>query len=115
MAFKNRKKNYPLYETTKFADFREMVENVADRFPEKVAFRFKEDPKQKEASTKTFAECRDYVRALATELHSMNVENKTIAIIGAASVDWFMSYTAIMCTGAVTVPIDKELPSTTAS
>ena len=37
MAFKNRKKNYPLYETTKFSDFREMVENVADRYPDKVA------------------------------------------------------------------------------
>ncbi|MBP3369711.1 MAG: AMP-binding protein, partial [Clostridia bacterium] len=110
MAFKNRKKNYPLYETTKFSDFREMVENVADRFPDKVAFRYKEDPKQKKASTITSAECRDYVRTLATELHSMQLEDKKIAIIGAASVDWFLSYTAVMCVGAVTVPIDKELP-----
>ena len=110
MAFKNRKKNYPLYETTKFSDFREMVENVADRYPDKVAFQYKEDPKQKEASKITFSECREYVRALATELHSMNVEDKKIAIIGSASVDWFLSYTAIMCVGAVTVPIDKELP-----
>ena len=64
MAFKNRKKNYALYETTKFADFREMVENVADRVPDKVAFQYKEDPRQKVANTKTFAECREYVRAL---------------------------------------------------
>ena len=35
MAFKNRKQNYPLYETTHFRDFREMVENVAERFPDK--------------------------------------------------------------------------------
>ena len=110
MAFKNRKKNYPLYETTKFAEFREMVENVADRFPDKVAFQYKEDPKQKKPSTITFAECRDYVRTLATELHSMKIEDKKIAIIGGASVDWFLSYTAVMCVGAVTVPIDKELP-----
>ena len=78
MAFKNRKKNYPLYETTKFSDFREMVENVADRCPDKVAFQYKDDPKQKKASVITFAECRDYVRTLATELHSMDFENKTI-------------------------------------
>lgn len=116
MAFKNRKKNYPLYETTKFSDFREMVENVADRFPDKPAFQYKEDPKQKKATTITFAECRDYVRTLATELHSMQLEGKKIAIIGTASVDWFLSYTAIMCVGAVTVPIDRELPvSDTAS
>ena len=110
MAFKNRKKNYPLYETTKFSNFREMVENVAERYPNKVAFQYKLDPKVKEASKITFAECRDYVRALSTELHSMELEDKKIAIIGGASVDWFMSYTAIMNVGAVTVPIDKELP-----
>lgn len=110
MAFKNRKKNYPLYETTRFSDFREMVENVADRFPAKVAFQYKEDPKQKKVSSLTFAECRDYVRTLATELHSMQLEDKKIAIIGGASVDWFLSYTSIMCVGAVTVPIDKDLP-----
>ena len=110
MAFKNRKKNYALYETTKFADFREMVENVADRVPDKVAFQYKEDPRQKVANTMTFAECREYVRALATELHTRSLENVKIAIIGGASVDWFMSYTAIMCVGAVTVPIDKDLP-----
>ena len=110
MAFKNRKKNYPLYETTKFSNFREMVENVAERYPNKVAFQYKLDPKVKEASKITFAECRDFVRNLSTELHSMGLEEKKIAIIGGASVDWFMSYTAIMNVGAVTVPIDKELP-----
>ncbi|MBQ2308348.1 MAG: AMP-binding protein, partial [Clostridia bacterium] len=110
MAFKNRKKNYPLYETTKFSNFREMVENVAERYPNKVAFQYKLDPKVKEASKITFAECRDFVRNLSTELHSMGLEDKKIAIIGGASVDWFMSYTAIMNVGAVTVPIDKELP-----
>ena len=29
MAFKNRKKNYPLYQTTKFDNIRTMIENVA--------------------------------------------------------------------------------------
>ena len=38
MSFKNRKKNYALYETTKFSDFREMTENVAKRVPDKTAF-----------------------------------------------------------------------------
>ena len=110
MSFKNRKKNYPLYETTKFAEFREMVENVAERFPDRTAFQFKPDPKQKVASKMTFAECRDYVRALSTELHSMDLVDKKIAVIGGASVDWFLSYTSIMNVGAVTVPIDKDLP-----
>ena len=32
MIFKNRKKNYPLYETTHMRDFREAVENVAKKY-----------------------------------------------------------------------------------
>ncbi|MBQ2719250.1 MAG: AMP-binding protein, partial [Clostridia bacterium] len=112
MSFKNRKKNYPHYETTYFQNFREMTENVAERYPDRVAFRYKTDPHQKVAESITFAECRDVVRALATELHAMNVKGKKIAIIGSASVDWFLSYTAIMSVGAVTVPIDRELPVT---
>ena len=111
MSFKNRKKNYPLYETTKFSDFREMTENVAAKYPDKCAFVYKNEPKQKTPERITFTECRDLVRALATELHFMKVENKKIAIIGVASVEWFMSYTALMSVGAVTVPVDKELPA----
>ncbi len=110
MTFKNRKKNYPLYETTKFRDFREMTENVADRYPEKIAFQYKLEPKDKETQKITFRESRNFIRYLATELHSMNLEDKKIAIIGQASIEWFFSYTALMCVGAVTVPIDKELP-----
>ena len=110
MAFKNRKKNYPLYETTKFSDLREMTENVAARYPDKVAFKYKTDPKDKEAKTVTFAESREFVRSLATELHSMKIEGKKVALIGQASVEWFLSYVAIMSVGAITVPIDKELP-----
>lgn len=110
MTFKNRKRNYPLYETTKFSDFREMTENVAERFPEKIAFQYKLDPKDKETKKITFRESRDYIRYLATELHSMELEDKKVGIIGQASIEWFFSYTALMTVGAVTVPIDKELP-----
>jgi long-chain acyl-CoA synthetase len=35
---RNYKKNYPLYETTVFSDFRVMTENVANKYPDKIAF-----------------------------------------------------------------------------
>ncbi|MBQ9070965.1 MAG: AMP-binding protein [Clostridia bacterium] len=110
MAFKNRKKNYPLYETTKFGDFREMTENVAKRYPEKIAFQYKLEPKDKETKKVTFAEAREFIKNLTTELHSMNIEGKRVAILGQASVEWFFSYVALMSAGAVTVPVDKDLP-----
>ena len=110
VAYKNRKKNYPLYETTHFGDFREMTENVAKKYPDRVAFRYKNNPKDKEAESITFAASRDYIRDLATAYHDMGVSDKTVAIIGGACIEWFFSYASLMSVGAVTVPIDASLP-----
>lgn len=111
MAFKNRKKNYPLYETTHFQDFREMVENVAQRYPDRYAITYKKNPASKdEALHYTYSQGKEYVRELATEFISMGFENQNIAIIGEASPEWIFSYFSLMAMGAVTVPIDKELP-----
>lgn len=43
-----RKKDYPFYETTVFEDFRIMTENVAEKYPDRVAVSYKENPKDKE-------------------------------------------------------------------
>ena len=111
MAFKNRKQNYPLYETTHFGDIREMVENVAERFPDRYALSFKKNPHDKEASHYTYQEGKEYVRNLATEFISMGVRDRKVAIVGEASPEWVFSYFALMSTGTVTVPVDKELPA----
>ncbi len=111
MAIKNRKHNYPLYETTHFENFREMTENVAKKYPDRYAFTFKKNPTDKEFSHYTFEESRLFVRDLATAFADRGYENKTVAIIGESSAEWYFSYFALMSIGAVTVPIDKELPA----
>ena len=108
---KNRNKNYPLYETTVFEDFRIMTENVANKYPNRVAYSFKENPHKPEITKKTFAETRKDIVALGTGLVDSGVREKHIAIVGEASYNWIISYYATMSIGAVTVPIDKELPS----
>lgn len=110
MAFKNRKKNYPLYETTHFADTRIMVENVANKFPDRYAFSYKKNPTGKEVLHYTYEEGRVIVRSLGTEFISMGMTNQNVAIIGEATPNWAFSYFALMSVGAVTVPIDKDLP-----
>ena len=110
MAFKNRKKNYPLYETTLFKDIREMTENAAKRFPDKNALTYKKKPTAKEMLHYTYSEGRDFIRSIATEFISMGMRDNKVAIIGEASPEWVFSYFALMSIGAVTVPIDKELP-----
>ncbi len=104
-------KNYPLYETTVFEDFRVMTENVAKRYPDKKAVTFKKDPRDKEWQSITFAKARDDQRDLGTALMEKGCTDTRVAIIGAASYAWMISYYALMATGAVTVPIDKELPA----
>ena len=110
MAFKNRRKNYPLYETTIFENIRVMTENVAQRFPDKNAITYKKKPTAKEMLHYTYKEGRDYIRSIATEFISMGMRDTNVAIIGEASPEWVFSYFALMSIGAVTVPIDKELP-----
>ena len=112
MAFKNRKKNYPLYQTTMFRDIREMTENAAKRFADKNAISYKKKPTSKETLHYTYSEGRDFIRSIATEFISMGMRDVNVAIIGEASPEWVFTYFALMSIGAVTVPIDKELPAT---
>ena len=111
MAFKNRRRNYPLYETTMFKDIREMTENAAERFPDKNALSYKKKATSKETLHYTYSEGRDFIRSIATEFISMGMRDTNVAIIGEASPEWVFSYFALMSIGAVTVPIDKELPA----
>ncbi len=106
-----KNKNYPLYETTVFEDFRIMTENVANKYPDRIAYSFKENPHSKEVIKKTFAETREYIVAMGTGLVAEGVREKHIAIVGESSYNWITSYYATMSIGAVTVPIDKELPA----
>lgn len=111
MAFKNRKKNYPLYKTTHFRDTREMVENVAARYPDRYAVTYKKNPADEETLHYTYAAARDYVRDLGTAFIDMGMREKTVAIVGETSPEWIFSYFALMSAGAITVPIDKDLPA----
>lgn len=105
-----KQKNYPLYEPAYFTDFRDMLEKSAERYPEKNAFEYKNDPHQAEPTTITYPEMRDFVVNYGTGLVDLGCRDNHVAIVGESSFGWIASYYALMATGAVTVPIDKELP-----
>ena len=106
-----RNKDYPLYETTVFEDFRIMTENVADRCPDRTAFSYKRKPTDREVVRVTFAQAREYIRSLGTGLIAMGYSDKHVALIGESSFEWVCSYFALMSIGAVVVPVDKEIPA----
>ncbi len=107
----NRKKAYPLYETTVFRDFRVMVEQSAANFPDKPALSYKKNPRDPETISITYSQARDDIRSLGTEEIALGLRDKKVAIIGGASYGWIYSYFSLMAIGAVTVPLDKELPA----
>lgn len=106
-----KKKNYPLYETTKFRDFRVMIEQAATLHGSDTAFSYKKNPNDAEVVKISFDQARNDIRDFGTECIAMGLRDKKCAIIGTGSVGWIYSYFALMSVGAVTVPIDKELPA----
>lgn len=107
----NRGKNYPLYTTTVFPDFRYMVEQSAEKHPNSYALSYKTDPNDDKIVHVTYTQARDDIRALGTEEISMGLRDKKCAIIGTCSKGWIYSYFSLMAIGAVTVPLDKEMPA----
>ncbi len=103
------KKNYPLYETTVFEDFRIMIENVANKTPDKTAFSFKVNPNKEAVSEVTYSKVREDVSSYGTALVELGCREEKCAIIGGTSLGWVYSYLALMAIGAVTVPCDKEM------
>jgi len=101
---------YPLYETTVFENFRVMVENVARKYPDRIAYSYKKDPYDTKTVDVTFREVRDHVRNMGTEMISLGATDKKVAIIGETSYSWIYSYFALIAIGAVVVPIDKDMP-----
>lgn len=103
-------KNYPIYKTTFIDDMRSLVEESAQNFPNDIAISYKEKYYDKEVRKVTFTQWRDDVRNLGTSLINNNLREENIAIVGENSYGWCCSFFAVMATGSVTVPVDKELP-----
>ena len=89
---------------------RSLVEEAAHNFPDSIAISYKENYWDKDVRKITFSQWRDDVRNLGTALIKEGLREKNIAIVGENSYGWCCSFFGVMAIGAVTVPVDKELP-----
>lgn len=105
---KRKSPNYPRYETTVFRDFRDMVDHVTERTPDAVAYSFKKDPKLPDLTTVTYREVQEHCQALGTAIIHHFGRRAKIAIIAETSYYQILSYYAVMATGNISVPLDKE-------
>jgi long-chain acyl-CoA synthetase len=88
-----------------------MTENVANKYPDKIAFGYRKNPHDEQMITVTYAQAREDIRNLGTGLIALDARDHKVAIVGESSYYWVSSYFALMSVGAVTVPVDKELPA----
>ena len=111
MSYKNRKTDYPLYETVGYADIRDMLQKTAERFGDRPAISYRVKPSDESAVRLSFREVLAEVEGLATALIARDLRGKKVALIGENSRGWIISYFALTSMGAVVVPVDKEYPA----
>ena len=108
-----KKLNNEIYEADEITNYRELVNRSAEKYPNNVAYKFKQNlgkPNQKVVE-KTYKEVREEIEALGTMLLNMGLENKKVALIGNNRYEWCESYFAITTSNIVVVPLDKALPN----
>jgi long-chain acyl-CoA synthetase len=98
----------PIYKVRPIRDLKDMVEQSAELFSNKTAFRVKQENSiYKSISYKEFKSEMD---SLGTAFIKLGLKNSNIAVIGENRYEWCLTYLATVCGAGVTVPLDKELP-----
>ena len=98
---------YPLYELPRIESLKHMLEMQARSYPDRISFRFR---KGKEIVDKTAAGFYGDVSALGTWLLHHGIREKHIALIEGNSYPWLVVFFAVILSGNIIVPVDKDLP-----
>lgn len=105
-----RNKQYPLYEIApKISSISDMLEQKAETMPDGKAFTYRKGKEKLES--KTYAEVYAEVRKAAAYVEKTYGKGNHMAIIGENSYEWLLAYFAVVTSGNVAAPIDKELPA----
>ncbi|MGI6206162.1 MAG: AMP-dependent synthetase/ligase [Anaerovoracaceae bacterium] len=87
---------------------RELLFGSVEKFPERPAFWVKRQ-KGDDYVPVTYTLLAKDVRSLATALIDKGYQGKRIAVIGMNSYEWIVTYLAVVISGSVIVPLDREL------
>lgn len=101
-----------LYPGVMHKDIRDLLETCAKKYNTSAAFILKHKTGKKNISYEniSFIQLRDHVIGLVTYLIENEHKNERIAIIGANSYNWMLSYFAAVIGPGVVIPLDKGLP-----
>ena len=106
-----KKEKYEIYETKNYNNIREVLDNAFTNYPDNIAFRLKEEQNKKITYKDiTYKQFQEEINALGTELISIGLKDKRIAIISKNRYEWILSYVAVLNGTGIAVPLDKGLP-----
>lgn len=107
---KNKDSDDKKIETARYDTIQELFNASTVKYKDNVCILEKFDPKGK-FKEMTYGEFREDVIGLGTGLISLlGLRDKRVVIIGQNTYDWYVSYMALLCSGIIAVPVDKELP-----
>ncbi|MDO4330697.1 MAG: AMP-binding protein [Lachnospiraceae bacterium] len=87
---------------------RDVIRHGAAAYSNQAAFRYKV---KKEIEEKTYLDVNQDSLAVSRMVAGLGMKGKHIALIGATSYSWIISYFGITGCGSVAVPIDAQLPA----
>ena len=88
---------------------RDIIVSSAGRAPQKDAIRYKKSKNEIEA--KTYAQLKGDSEKFSAVLKTLGEQGSHIALVGATSYEWIVSYFGIVNSGSVAVPLDVLLPA----
>ena len=98
-----------IHEITQIEDFKDMLEKSGEKFGDRPAYIYK-TKKPDKYKTITHRKFRKDINALGTELISMGLKDRRIAVISENRYEWCVAYLAISAGTGIVVPLDKALP-----
>ena len=99
----------PIHETMEIKDFKDLLQKTEKKFSDRPAFVYKTD-KPDEYKTITHKEFREDINSLGTELISIGLKDKRVAVISENRYEWGVAYLAVSAGTGIIVPLDRALP-----
>ena len=99
--------NRPYYDLPQIETFKEMIDRSESLYSDRPAYKLKN--KDGVLYNVTYKKFRHDIYYMGNALIKRDYSRSHIAVVGASSYRWQVTYLAVTCSNNVIVPIDKEL------
>lgn len=106
---KKKNQRYQPYETTNYKTIKEVFTNSMEKYKNNTLILRKLNHKEPFEEI-TYGKFGEDVIAFGTKILKLLPPNPRIIIYGETCYDWYVSYMSILCSNAIAVPVDKDLP-----